>query len=47
MAVTLGLELDQLSEMTLAEPVNINSMCTVFAESEVISLLASGELSME
>jgi len=43
MAVTLGLELDQLSEMTLAEPVNINSMCTVFAESEVISLLASGE----
>lgn len=43
MAATLGLELDQLSEMATAEPVNINSMCTVFAESEVISLLASGE----
>ncbi len=43
MATTLGLELDQLEEMTAAEPVNINSMCTVFAESEVVSLLASGE----
>lgn len=43
MALTLGLELDQLSEIITAEPVNINSMCTVFAESEVISLLAAGE----
>lgn len=41
-AQTLGLELDQLGELALAEPVTINSMCTVFAESEVVSLLASG-----
>lgn len=39
---SLGLELDQLDELPPAEPVTINSMCTVFAESEVISLLASG-----
>ncbi|MBM7854664.1 putative CoA-substrate-specific enzyme activase [Desulfohalotomaculum tongense] len=38
----LGLELDQLDRLPPAEPVNINSMCTVFAESEVISLLAAG-----
>lgn len=43
MAVTLGLEMDQLKEINLDEPVPINSMCTVFAESEVISLLASGQ----
>lgn len=41
MAFTLGMELDQLEALTLAEPVIINSMCTVFAESEVVSLLAS------
>lgn len=41
-AQTLGLELGQLAELPLAEPVIINSMCTVFAESEVVSLLASG-----
>lgn len=39
---SLGLELDQLNQLPPAEPVTINSMCTVFAESEVISLLASG-----
>ncbi|ADL13768.1 acyl-CoA dehydratase activase [Acetohalobium arabaticum] len=33
-------ELDQLTENT--EPQNISSMCTVFAESEVISLLSQG-----
>lgn len=43
MAVTLGLEIDQLKEISPDEPVPINSMCTVFAESEVVSLLASGE----
>lgn len=43
MAVTLGLEMDQLKEINPDEPVPINSMCTVFAESEVVSLLASGE----
>lgn len=43
MAHSLGLELDQLEELSLAEPVAINSMCTVFAESEVVSLLAAGE----
>ncbi|ATW27482.1 acyl-CoA dehydratase activase [Candidatus Formimonas warabiya] len=39
---TLGLELDQLDQLMLVEPVAINSMCTVFAESEVVSLLAAG-----
>lgn len=43
MAVTLGIEMDRLKEISPDEPVAINSMCTVFAESEVISLLASGE----
>jgi len=42
MAQSLGLELAGLVGMALAEPVAISSMCTVFAESEVISLLASG-----
>lgn len=39
---SLGLELDQLGDISLDQPVAINSMCTVFAESEVISLLALG-----
>jgi predicted CoA-substrate-specific enzyme activase len=39
---TLELELDQLDELNLSESAIINSMCTVFAESEVVSLLASG-----
>lgn len=42
MAHTLGLELDRMEQVVSAEPVNINSMCTVFAESEVVSLLAAG-----
>ncbi len=39
---SLGLELDRLDQLPAAEPVNLSSMCTVFAESEVISLLAGG-----
>lgn len=39
---SLGLEFDDLNDLPPAEPVAINSMCTVFAESEVISLLAAG-----
>lgn len=43
MANVLELDISQLSEIALgATPCNINSMCTVFAESEVISLLAEG-----
>lgn len=42
MVNSLGLELDQLDQLPPAEPVTISSMCTVFAESEVISLLAAG-----
>lgn len=43
MTTTLGLELERLRDVPLTDPVSINSMCTVFAESEVVSLLASGE----
>ncbi|MEG6615075.1 acyl-CoA dehydratase activase [Peptococcaceae bacterium 1198_IL3148] len=39
---SLGLELDEVDSLPPAEPATINSMCTVFAESEVISMLASG-----
>lgn len=43
MAHALEIDVSQLSEIARgAEPQNINSMCTVFAESEVISLMASG-----
>lgn len=43
MAHALEIDVSELSEIGKnAEPVNINSMCTVFAESEVISLMASG-----
>jgi len=43
MAHALELDVSQLSEIGRgAEPQNINSMCTVFAESEVISLMAGG-----
>lgn len=39
----LGTELDEIDNITKGqEPAKINSMCTVFAESEVISMLASG-----
>ncbi|EOH92192.1 hypothetical protein UAW_03176 [Enterococcus haemoperoxidus ATCC BAA-382] len=41
---TLGEEIDQIdSFVATAKPVKINSMCTVFAESEVISLIGKGE----
>lgn len=43
MANTLGVSIDELGEMALSgENINITSMCTVFAESEVISLIGSG-----
>lgn len=43
MANTLGVSIDELGEMALiGEDINITSMCTVFAESEVISLIGSG-----
>jgi (R)-2-hydroxyacyl-CoA dehydratese activating ATPase len=43
MAHALEIDVSQLSDTARgAEPQNINSMCTVFAESEVISLMASG-----
>jgi len=45
MAVALGYTLDEFVESPFAargEPIRISSMCTVFAESEVVSLLHSG-----
>lgn len=39
----LDITLDELGQLAAAsEPVSINSMCTVFAESEIIGLLAQG-----
>ncbi|MGX7136460.1 hypothetical protein RV15_GL002935 [Enterococcus silesiacus] len=41
---TLGEEIEHIdSFVASAEPIKINSMCTVFAESEVISLIGRGE----
>lgn len=43
MANTLGVSILELNEMALTgEDISINSMCTVFAESEVISLIGKG-----
>ena len=43
MAGILDVSLDELGELAVgAEPVPLSSMCTVFAESEVIGLLARG-----
>lgn len=43
MAAALGLNVDEMGRWaTGAEPASISSMCTVFAESEVISLVAAG-----
>jgi len=44
MAEALGLELDELGELALnaRSPVAISSVCTVFAESEVVGLIAAG-----
>lgn len=44
MAGTLGLRLEELCELSSAGGgISISSMCTVFAESEVISLIGRGE----
>ena len=44
MTGVLDITLGELGEMALqVEPLPINSMCTVFAESEIIGLLARGE----
>ena len=43
MATALGADVSELEELSKdAEPVDISNMCTVFAESEVVSLLAQG-----
>ena len=43
MANALGCDVSELADLARgAEPAQISSMCTVFAESEVISLLAQG-----
>lgn len=44
MSNTLGVSIDVMCNMALrGENINISSMCTVFAESEVISLIGSGK----
>ncbi|MGN9165465.1 acyl-CoA dehydratase activase [Tissierellaceae bacterium HCP3S3_D8] len=44
MANTLGVSIDELAKMALVgEDISITSMCTVFAESEVISLIGEGK----
>ncbi len=46
MALVLGLQIDELGEHALAAQgaaVRLSSMCTVFAESEVVSLIGRGE----
>lgn len=44
MANTLGLSITEMCEMSeQGEEITISSMCTVFAESEVISLIGSGK----
>jgi predicted CoA-substrate-specific enzyme activase len=43
MAHVLGAEVDDLDALACeGNPIEINSMCTVFAESEIVSLLAQG-----
>lgn len=43
MAAALGMNVDEMGQLVMdAEPARISSMCTVFAESEVISLVAAG-----
>lgn len=43
MANSLGIGLDEMADLALrGENINISSMCTVFAESEVISLIGKG-----
>lgn len=45
MAKALGFSIEELGPAALkrGKPVKINSMCTVFAESEVVSLITAGE----
>jgi len=45
MAATLGVSIGEMAELALSasKKVNISSMCTVFAESEVVSLIGRGE----
>ena len=45
MAKTLGFEVNCFGEHALkaSKEIQINSMCTVFAESEIISLISKGE----
>jgi (R)-2-hydroxyacyl-CoA dehydratese activating ATPase len=45
MARTLEVKIEDLADLALSatRKVNINSLCTVFAESEVVSLIARGE----
>lgn len=42
MAKNLGFTLEELGNLTEENEIVINSLCTVFAESEVISLIARG-----
>ncbi|MCR6545193.1 acyl-CoA dehydratase activase [Dehalobacterium formicoaceticum] len=42
MAAALGLDVDDLGKFQDVKPASITNMCTVFAESEVIGLLAQG-----
>jgi predicted CoA-substrate-specific enzyme activase len=44
MAEALGVELEELGELALSAhaPVTISSVCTVFAESEIVGLIAQG-----
>ena len=45
MADRLGISQQQMADLARSgEPTKISSMCTVFAESEVISLIGRGEL---
>lgn len=44
MSNTLGVSIDEMCNLALSgEDISISSMCTVFAESEVISLIGSGK----
>ncbi len=49
MASTLEASIDKLGELALgaSKTIRINSLCTVFAESEVVSLIAKGENSRD
>ena len=42
MATAMGLDVSELGNQSVSKPATITNMCTVFAESEVIGLLAQG-----